>query len=121
MYVSDGGTVEFSFAIQFSQAGTLGLCEEVNRFDLRDPAGRLIVECQIDVDGHADCNYMNNNDHQWWTVVGENIHGISFILHQAQSTDSGQYSARIEGVDPAQRSIETIVKEYHVIGNFLIM
>ena len=116
MDVSEGGTVEFSFAIQFSQAGPLGLREEVNRLELRDPAGRLIVECQID--GHADCNYMNNNDHQWWTLMGENIHSISFILHQAQSTDSGQYTARIEGVDPAQRSTDTIHKEYHVIGNF---
>ena len=51
----------------------------------------------------------------------ENIHSISFILHQAQSTDRGPYTARIEGVDPAHRSINTIDKEYHVIGNFLIM
>ena len=116
MYVSDGGTVEFSFAIQFSQAGPLGFHEEVNRFELHDPARGLIVHCQID--GHANCDY---NNHQWWTLMGENIHSISFILHQAQSTDRGQYTARIEGVDPAQRSTDTIDKEYRVIGNFLIM
>ena len=117
--VSKGGTVEFSFAIQFSQAGPRGLREEVNRFELRNTAKRLLVECQIN--GHADCRYMNNNDHQWWTVMGEDIYSITFILHQAQSTDRGPYTARIEGVDPAQRSIDTIDKEYRVIGKYFLL
>ena len=121
--VSDMGTVLFSFAIEYSQAGSLGYREEVEKFELLDLVGTRIVECQTvehtDSSTLIDCPYMNTNDHQWWTVAGNSIENVSFILHQAQSGDRGQYTARIEGVDPASTSVDKIEKDISVIGNLL--
>ena len=121
--VSDMGTVLFSFAIEFSRAGPLENREEVNKFELLDLGGSRVVECQTveqtDSSTLIDCPYMNINDHQWWTVAGNSIENVLFILHQAQSTDRGPYTARIEGVDPASNSVDKIEKTISVFGNLL--
>ena len=116
--VSDMGTVLFRFAIEFSQPGPLGNREEVDKFELLDLGGNRVVECQtVDSSPLIDCPYLNTNDHQWWTVAGNSIENVMFILHQAQSTDRGQYTARIEGVDPASNGVDKIEKTISVIGN----
>ena len=120
VYVSDMGTVQFSFTIQFSQAGPLGYHEQVTKFELYDDGRRRIVECLTVQQASIQCSFMNSNDHQWWTVANDSIRNVSLILHQAKSTDRRGYTAQIEGVDPASNSIiDQIQKEISVIGNFL--
>ena len=61
------------------------------------------------------CNPVcDTNPHQWWTVEAvEN--GRVFVLHEAKSTDRGNYRAEVEVIHPNGNNLgDDPIKTYHV-------
>ena len=106
--VSADGTVSFHMTLSFSHQGPSLNNQTVSHYLLQNNSIKT-VSCA------AHCTVYDSDPHHWWSV--EN--GPVFVLHQAKSTDRGEYIGEVEVTHPGYDSISTLSKYFHVTCKLL--
>ena len=109
--VSADGTITFDLTLSFTQSGPSMNKQTVSKYTLKNGTGKSLVTCNPVCD---------TNRHQWWTLKAVETGGRVFVLHQANSTDRGSYTAEVEVTHPNEDSINEITKSFHVTCEHII-
>ena len=109
--MSDEATITFDLSVSYTEPGPSMHYQTVTRYQLLDDSDHDLITC-----GNR-CHITDDDDHHWWTIEP----GFIFVLHQAKSTDRGNYKAIVETEDPANNHNIVLEKGFFVTCELVIV